>query len=320
MRTREPASRLQDGTVLARGPRGHRRGVRDGDQRCAHQKGEERGAGCGHEPHERQPGVEDVLVAGRVARRPSGARPSDVIYPYPDTSWRRRVVHLMRSAAGNAPTGQKKGAVPGVLKAVLAERDPELARGLYRLATAEIEGFRPKAAEAPEEAEAGALTHLVFPAGTTSGRAPTTCGGAPAASSGAVAASCRSSPAGSRPSGRRAPCSRRWPGTGRAADGSATALSAEPSRAPRSTGPRAPAGAPRPSTRPGSSRPRWPTTRFPAGSRRSMRQNDGVPGDSRLLVQPAATLENRALDQLSGRHPRRTDPHVPVCPHAALSL
>ena len=226
----------------------------------------------------------------------------------------------MRSAAGNAPTGQKKGAVPGVLKAVLAERDPELARGLYRLATAEIEGFRPKAAEAPEEAEAGALTHLVFPAGTTSGRAPTTCGGAPAASSGAVAASCRSSPAGSRPSGRRAPCSRRWPGTGRAADGSATALSAEPSRAPRSTGPRAPAGAPRPSTRPGSSRPRWPTTRFPAGSRRSMRQNDGVPGDSRLLVQPAATLENRALDQLSGRYPRRTDPHVPVCPHAALSL
>lgn len=63
----------------------------------------------------------------------------------------------MRSAAGNAPTGQKKGAVPGVLKAVLAERDPELARGLYRLATAEIEGFRPKAAEAPEDAEADAV-------------------------------------------------------------------------------------------------------------------------------------------------------------------
>lgn len=106
-----------------------------------------------------------MLVAGRVARRPSGARPSDVIHPYPGAAWRRRVAHPMRSAAGNAPTGKKKGAVPGVLKAVFAERDPELARGLYRLVTAEIEGFRPKAAEAPEEAEAGALTHLVFPCG-----------------------------------------------------------------------------------------------------------------------------------------------------------
>ena len=90
-----------------------------------------------------------MLVAGRVARRPSGARPSDVIHPYPGAAWRRRVAHPMRSAAGNAPTGQKKGAVPGVLKAVLAERDPELARGLYRLAAAQIEGFRPKAAEVP---------------------------------------------------------------------------------------------------------------------------------------------------------------------------
>lgn len=55
----------------------------------------------------------------------------------------------MRNAAGNATARQKKGAVLGILKAVLAERDPELARGLYRLATAEIEGFRPKAAEVP---------------------------------------------------------------------------------------------------------------------------------------------------------------------------
>lgn len=55
----------------------------------------------------------------------------------------------MRNAAGNAPTRQKKGAVPGILKAVFAERDPELMREPYQLATAQIEGFCPKAAEVP---------------------------------------------------------------------------------------------------------------------------------------------------------------------------
>lgn len=82
---------------------------------------------------------------------------------FPGAAWRRRFVHLMRSAAGNAPTRQKKGAVPGVPKAVLAERDPELARELHRIATAQIEGFCPKAAEVPEEAEADALAYLDFP-------------------------------------------------------------------------------------------------------------------------------------------------------------
>lgn len=44
------------------------------------------------------------------------------------------IVHLVRGAAGNAPTGQKRGAVLGILKAVFAERDPELVRELYQLA------------------------------------------------------------------------------------------------------------------------------------------------------------------------------------------
>ena len=69
----------------------------------------------------------------------------------------------MRNAAGNAPTRQKKGAVLGILKAVFAERDPELVRELYQLATAQIEGFCPKAAEVLEEAEADALAYLDFP-------------------------------------------------------------------------------------------------------------------------------------------------------------
>ena len=82
---------------------------------------------------------------------------------FPGAAWQRCIVHLMRNAAGNAQTRQKKGAVLGILKAVFAERDPELVRELYQLATAKIEGFCPKAAELLEEAEADALAYLDFP-------------------------------------------------------------------------------------------------------------------------------------------------------------
>lgn len=54
-------------------------------------------------------------------------------------------------------------AVLGILNAVFAERDPELVRELHQLTTAEIEGFRPKATEVLEEAEADAPAHLDFP-------------------------------------------------------------------------------------------------------------------------------------------------------------
>ena len=82
---------------------------------------------------------------------------------FPGAAWQRCIVHLMRNAAGNAPTRQKRGAVLGILKAVFAERDPELVRELYQLATERIEGFCPKAAEVLEEAEADALAYLDFP-------------------------------------------------------------------------------------------------------------------------------------------------------------
>ena len=82
---------------------------------------------------------------------------------FPGAAWQRCVVHLMRNAAGNAPTRQKRGAVLGILKAVFAERDPELVRELYQLATERIAGFCPKAAELLEEAEADALAYLDFP-------------------------------------------------------------------------------------------------------------------------------------------------------------
>lgn len=82
---------------------------------------------------------------------------------FPGAAWQRRTAHPMRSAAGNAPTRQRKGAVPGILEAVSAERDPELAREPCQLATAQIEGFCPKAAEVLEEAEADAPAYLDFP-------------------------------------------------------------------------------------------------------------------------------------------------------------
>ena len=82
---------------------------------------------------------------------------------FPGAAWQRRIVHPVRNAAGNAPTRQKKGAVPSIPKPVFAERDPGLAREPCQLATARIEGFCPKAAEVPEEAEADAPAHLDFP-------------------------------------------------------------------------------------------------------------------------------------------------------------
>lgn len=113
------------------------------------------------------------MSAGQVSRMCSSLDESiadlqerdlpDVIRPYPGATWQRCIVHLMRNAAGNAPTRQKKGAVLGIPKAVFAERDPEFVREPCQLATAQIEGFCPKAAEVPEEAEADAPAHLDFP-------------------------------------------------------------------------------------------------------------------------------------------------------------
>lgn len=82
---------------------------------------------------------------------------------FPGSAWQRCVVHLMRNAAGCAPTRRKRGAVLGILKAVFAERDPGLVRELYHLAVDEIGGFCPKAAELLEDAEPDALAYLDFP-------------------------------------------------------------------------------------------------------------------------------------------------------------
>lgn len=107
-------------------------------------------------------GIDGVICVASDAREGLKRAIQEV---FPGAAWQRCIVHLMRNAAGNAPTRQKKDAVLGILKAVFAERDPELVRELYQLATAQIEGFRPKAAGVLEEAEANALAYLDFPCG-----------------------------------------------------------------------------------------------------------------------------------------------------------
>lgn len=113
-------------------------------------------------PSPRARGVDGATCAAGDAREGPRRAIREV---FPGAARRRRTVHLMRNAAGNAPTRQKKGAVPGIPKAVSAERDPGLARGPCQLAAAQIEGFCPKAAEVPEEAEAEAPAYLDFPHG-----------------------------------------------------------------------------------------------------------------------------------------------------------
>ena len=87
----------------------------------------------------------------------------------PGAAWQRCVVHLMRDAVGNAPTRRKRGAALGIPKAVFAERDPGLVREPCQLATEQIEGFCPKAAEVLEEAEADAPAHPDLPCGHHAG-------------------------------------------------------------------------------------------------------------------------------------------------------
>ena len=69
----------------------------------------------------------------------------------------------MRSAASCAPTRQKRAAVPAILHAVSAERDPDPVRELYRPACEEISGICPRASRLLEDAEADALAYLDFP-------------------------------------------------------------------------------------------------------------------------------------------------------------
>ena len=78
-------------------------------------------------------------------------------------AWQRCIVHLERDVAGWFPKKEDKAVALAAMKAVFAERDPQLVRAAYRQATARIAQIKPRAGELLEDAEADALAYLDFP-------------------------------------------------------------------------------------------------------------------------------------------------------------
>lgn len=78
-------------------------------------------------------------------------------------AWQRRIVHLERNVAGWFSKKEDRAVATAAMKAVLAERDPQLVRAAYRQAAARIAEVKPHAGELPEDAEADALAYLDFP-------------------------------------------------------------------------------------------------------------------------------------------------------------
>ncbi len=78
-------------------------------------------------------------------------------------AWQRCIVHLERNVAGWFPKKEEKAVASAAMKAVFAERDPQLVRAAYRVATRRIAELRPRAGELLEDAEADALAYLDFP-------------------------------------------------------------------------------------------------------------------------------------------------------------
>lgn len=80
-------------------------------------------------------------------------------------AWQRRVVHLERDVASWFPKREDKAVATAAMRAVFAERDPQLVRAAYRQATERIARPEPRAGELLEDAEANALAYLDFPHG-----------------------------------------------------------------------------------------------------------------------------------------------------------
>jgi transposase-like protein len=78
-------------------------------------------------------------------------------------AWQRCIVHLERDVAGWFSKKEDKTVATAAMKAVFAERDPQLVRAAYRQATGIIAGLKPHAGELLEDAEADALAYLDFP-------------------------------------------------------------------------------------------------------------------------------------------------------------
>ena len=78
-------------------------------------------------------------------------------------AWQRCIVHLERNVAGWFSRREEKLTAVAAMKAVFAERDPQLVRAAYRQATERIAALKPHAGELLEDAEADALAYLDFP-------------------------------------------------------------------------------------------------------------------------------------------------------------
>ena len=78
-------------------------------------------------------------------------------------AWQRCIVHLERNVAGWFSKKEEKLAAVAAMKAVFAERDPQLVRAAYRQATERIAALKAHAGELLEDAEADALAYLDFP-------------------------------------------------------------------------------------------------------------------------------------------------------------
>ncbi len=78
-------------------------------------------------------------------------------------AWQRCIVHLERDVAGWFSKKEDKAVATAAMKAVFAERDPQLVRAAYRQATKRIAQLKGHAGELLEDAEADALAYLDFP-------------------------------------------------------------------------------------------------------------------------------------------------------------
>ena len=111
-------------------------------------------------------GCRAVSGASRHQRGESKTQPASL---QPSLTWveNRRIppclTHALGGVAGWFPKKEDKAVALAAMKAVFAERDPQLVRAAYRQATARIAQIKPRAGELLEDAEADALAYLDFP-------------------------------------------------------------------------------------------------------------------------------------------------------------
>lgn len=82
----------------------------------------------------------------------------------PGAAWQRCIVHLERDVAGWFPRKQDRAEALAALKAVFAEREPQMVRAMYRQACERVSALSARAGALLEDAEEDALAYLGFPA------------------------------------------------------------------------------------------------------------------------------------------------------------